>query len=80
MKKAKVGITMVQEININRDVLLKCGMSAERMRTMEEGLNQTELLTKQRDLIKRYTDMERLKDSARSALSKWPRRFLSPTE
>ena len=70
MKKAKVGITMVQEININRDVLLKCGMSAERMRTMEEGLNQTELLTKQRDLIKRYTDMERLKDSARSALSK----------
>ena len=61
---------MVQEININRDVLLKCGMSAERMRTMEEGLNQTELLTKQRDLIRRYTDMERLKDSARSALSK----------
>ena len=70
LKKAKVGMTVQQEIDINRQVLAKCGMTADRMAKMEEGLGPNELLNKQRNCLKRYTEMEQLKESARSALSK----------
>ena len=70
LKKTKVGLTPQQECEINRDLLLRYGMDAEKQRKMEAGLNLTEIVNKQKLYVKRATEVELIKDGARKLLSK----------
>ena len=70
LKKTRVGLSPQQEYEINKDVLLNMGMEAERQKKMEAGLNLVEIINKQKCFIRKYTEMEQLKDGARRAIQK----------
>ena len=70
LKKTKVGLSPQQEFEINKDALLRMGMDAEKQKKMEAGLNVVEIVNKQKLYIKRYMDVEQIKDSARKGLQK----------
>ena len=70
LKKTKVGLSPQQEFEINKDALLRMGMDAEKQKKMEAGLNVVEIVNKQKLYIKRYTDVEQIKDSARKGVQK----------
>ena len=62
-KKTKVGLSLLQEYEMNKDNLTKLGMDAERHKKMETGLNMTEIVNKQKVFMKKYAEMEQLRDN-----------------
>ena len=65
LKKSRVGLSNQQEYEVNKDVLLRYGMDAEKQKKMEEGLNLNEIVNKQRAWIRKGAEIEQIKENAR---------------
>ena len=65
LKKSRVGLSNQQEYELNKDVLLRYGMDAEKQKKMEEGLNLNEIVNKQRAWIRKGAEIEQIKENAR---------------
>ena len=65
MKKTRVGLSNQQEYELNKDVLLRYGMDAEKQKKMEEGFNLSEIVNKQRAWIRKGAEIEQIKENAR---------------
>ena len=65
LKKTRVGLSNQQEYELNKDVLLRYGMDAEKQKKMEEGFNLNEIVNKQRAWIRKGAEIEQIKENAR---------------